>query len=142
MNEPSWMQSAVDVAVPALALILLILGAFTAGITAMILKARHNERLHKERIHLMEKGLDVPQALYGVTQKRIRDYRTTRVVLLITGWFMLAMGPFILIGIGVQEGFREAAPAFSTFGIGAGLLIAERMIGGRFPKNGGNGHAA
>ncbi|MBM3321276.1 MAG: hypothetical protein FJY73_11425 [Candidatus Eisenbacteria bacterium] len=100
----------------------------------MILKSRERERLHKERMFLAEKGLEIPRELYVEREKEKKpsDYRTTRVVLLISGVFMVVTGVGMFIGMGIQEGFREAAPAFAAGAIGAGLIISERMIARRF----------
>jgi hypothetical protein len=132
MDEPSWTASALEAVLPALVVSLLLAGAFAAGITAMILKSREKERLHKERMLLVERGAEIPRELLGFEEKKPSDYRTTRVVLLITGAFFIVMSIGVVVGIGVQEGFREAAPGVISAAIGAGLLVAERMIGRRF----------
>ncbi|RPJ41194.1 MAG: hypothetical protein EHM19_12405 [Candidatus Latescibacterota bacterium] len=138
MNEQSWAGTAIEAAIPALVAGLSIIGAFTAAIMAMILKGREKERLHKERMLLVEKGAEIPRELLGPAEKKPSDYRTTRVVLLITGAFFIVMSVGVVVGIGIQEGIREAAPGVIAGAIGAGLLVAERMIGRRFgPRAGG-----
>lgn len=137
MNEPSWAGTAIEAAMPALVAGLSIIGAFTAAIVAMILKGREKERLHKERMFLVEKGAEIPRELLGPAEKKPSDYRTTRVVLIITGAFFMVMSVGVVVGIGIQEGFREAAPGIIAALLGAGLLVAERMIAKRFASRAG-----
>ncbi|MFH1681296.1 MAG: DUF6249 domain-containing protein [Candidatus Eisenbacteria bacterium] len=132
MNESCWAVSAVESFLPFLIPVVVLIGAFAAAIMAMILKSRERERLHKERMFLAERGLEIPRELYGIEEKKTRDYRTTRVVLLITGIFMIVTGIGVLIGVGIQDGIREAAPGLIVSAIGVGLLIGERMIARRF----------
>jgi hypothetical protein len=132
MNETCWAASVAASLAPYLVPSLAILGAFSVGIAAMVLKSRERERLHRERMFLAEKGLEIPRELYGIEEKRPSDYRTTRIVLLISGVFMIVTGVGAFVGIGMQEGFREASPAFVASALGIGLVISERMIARRF----------
>jgi hypothetical protein len=132
MDGANWTSSAIEAAIPIVVCGLMLGGAFTAAIVAMILKGREKERLHRERLFFAEKGIEIPRELYGFEESKPSDYRTTRVVLLITGVFFLVLSVGVLVGIGIREGLREAAPGFVVAAIGASLLLAERMIGRRF----------
>jgi hypothetical protein len=46
---------------PFLIPIVAILGAFTVGIVSMVLKSRQEERAHRERMFLAEKGLEIQE---------------------------------------------------------------------------------
>lgn len=109
--------------------IVAISGAFIAGIVAMILASKAKDRVHRERMFMAEKGIDIPRELYGgAQQKKPRDYRTSRIWLIVLGVLMVVIGVGVMITIGIQEGMDEGVSGVIVIFIGIGFLIAERMI--------------
>src|SRR5262245_37940949 len=97
---------------------------------SMILRSRAQERLHRERMFLAEKGLPIPQELYAPKKADNGDLRTARAWLLVLGVLMLSIGIAVMIMIGVtdSQGFRGSLRALPPFAIGIGLLAADRVL--------------
>ncbi|HWN80478.1 MAG TPA: DUF6249 domain-containing protein [Candidatus Udaeobacter sp.] len=97
---------------------------------SMILRSRAQERLHRERMFLAEKGLPVPQELYTPKKTDNGDLRIARAWLLVLGVLMLSIGIAAMIMIGVTDslGFRASLRGLPPFAIGIGLLAAERVL--------------
>jgi hypothetical protein len=109
--------------------IVAISGAFIAGIVAMILASKAKDRVHRERMFMAEKGIEIPRQLYGGgREKGPRDYRTSRVWLIVLGVLMIVIGIGVMITVGIQEGMREGVSGVIVIFIGIGFLLAERMI--------------
>lgn len=107
-----------------------IAGAFIAGIVAMILASKAKDRVHRERMFMAERGIEIPPALYGGgnQEKRPRDYRTSRAWLMVLGVLMIVIGLGVMLLVGVQEGMDEGVAGVLVVLIGIGFLISERMI--------------
>ncbi|MBZ0269786.1 hypothetical protein K8I85_16665 [bacterium] len=116
------------------------LAAIIGGITAGIVKSNARHRLvelaQRERIAALERGID-PERLprlelpsemadNGLTfeQKQQRRSELLRIWGFITFFFGVAM----LVGIGLAEGFREAAPTMMFAGVGIALIISGYMV--------------
>jgi hypothetical protein len=122
---------------PFLIPIVAIVGAFTVGIVSMIVKSRQEERAHRERMFLAEKGLEIPKELYGpeaaaaakVTVGKPRsDLRALRTLLIVLGTLMVFTGLGVTIMLTYQSGVREGVNGVVPLMIGLGFLAAERMI--------------
>jgi hypothetical protein len=99
-------------------------------VTSMVLRSRAQERLHRERIILAEKGLPVPPELYAPKKTDNGDLRNARAWLLVMGVMMLFIGAAVMITIGVteSEGIRASVRGLAVLAIGLGLLAAERVL--------------
>jgi hypothetical protein len=111
-----------------------ILGAFSVGIVAMVLRSREKERAHRERMFMAEKGIEIPKELYGVNayvkeQKKPGNYRTARAWLLVLGIITIFIAVAAMIVVGVQSGIRDAIGAVVAIGIGISFLAAQWMLG-------------
>jgi ABC-type Fe3+-siderophore transport system permease subunit len=131
---------------PFLIPIVAILGAFTVGIVSMILKSRQEERAHRERMFLAEKGLEIPKELYqsqsaqmlkqicesGVAgvpvEKKPSDLRWLRTLLIVFGTLMLFIGLGVLIMLTYQSDIREGMNGVVPLMIGLGLLVAAWLV--------------
>ncbi|MBN1826141.1 MAG: hypothetical protein JW958_07740 [Candidatus Eisenbacteria bacterium] len=120
------------------------LGFIAIGIVAMVLRHKEKERLHKERLFLMEQGKEIPEILYGKKEKKEKkpsDYRTTRIWLLAIGVFFILIGVVMTIVITITEGTQEGLPGLSCVGMGGALVLIERIIYRMFVKKNGSGTA-
>lgn len=106
----------------------MILSLFWIAVMAMILRHRSQERLHRERMMLAEKGLEIPAALYPGAAKPSGDLRTARAWLLVLGTVMAFIGVAVMITIGVQEGPAQSTNGVAPLAIGLGMLAAERLL--------------
>jgi hypothetical protein len=97
---------------------------------SMHLRSRAQERLHRERMFLAEKGLPIPQELYTPSRAGNGDLRKARAWLLVLGVLMLFIGVAVMISIGVtdSEGIRASVRGVAPLAIGVGLLVAERVL--------------
>ena len=108
-------------------MIAVIAGAFAAAITAMILKARTREQLHRERMLLAEKGLEIPKELYP-QPRQPEEAESTRRALRIIGTVFLFAGLAPVIAIAIASGFPEAINGSGLLFIGIGMLVAAQLI--------------
>ena len=106
----------------------MILSLFWIAIIAMVLRHRTQERLHRERMMLAEKGLEIPAALYPGAARPSGDLRTARAWLLVLGTVMTFIGAAVMITMGVQEGFVKSTNGVAPLAIGLGMLVAEKML--------------
>jgi hypothetical protein len=106
----------------------MILSLFWIVIMAMLLRHRAHERLHRERMMLAEKGLEIPAALYPGAAKPNGDLRIARAWLLVVGTVMAFIGVAVMITVGIKEGIVEGASGIAPLAIGLGLLAAERVL--------------
>jgi hypothetical protein len=117
-----------------LAPVLVAIGMFSAIVViamgSMVLRSRAQERLHRERMFLAEKGLPIPQELYAPRKSDNGDLRNARAWLLVLGVMMLFIGIAVMITIGVTDtgGIRASARGLAPVAIGLGLLVAERLL--------------
>jgi hypothetical protein len=103
--------------------------AFGTGVVAMWLKSREKERKHRERMFMAEKGLPIPQELYGAPPaKKPNGFKRSRAWLLFLGWLLVAIGLGVVVFLGIQQGFAEGAAGFIVILIGASFLLSERLI--------------
>jgi ABC-type Fe3+-siderophore transport system permease subunit len=114
-----------------------ILGAFAAGIVAMVLRSKEKERVHNERMFLAEKGMEIPKELYASPKpnkdKKPGHFRAARAWLIVLGTTMLFIGVAVMIALTISEGISTGINGITPALIGVGFLIAERMLG-RFAK--------
>jgi hypothetical protein len=124
----------------ALGVMALPLAAIIGGITAGILKSNARHRLvelaQRERIVALERGIDperLPKIEYppgvgerGITfeQKQLRRSQVFRV----WGLILTGFGTAMFFGMGVAEGFREAAPVMMFVGVGIALILSGLMV--------------
>jgi hypothetical protein len=114
--------------------VLVSVGMFSAIVViamgSMILRSRAQERLHRERMFLAEKGLPIPQALYAPSRADNGDLRKARAWLLVLGVLMLFIGAAVMISIAVTDsgGIRASVRGLAPLAIGVGLLVAERVL--------------
>lgn len=95
----------------------------------MVLKARSTESARRERMFMVEKGLEIPpELLERQKEPRPSDFRVGRVWLLILGTITVFVGLGVLIGLTIQEGFRTGAAGLIPLIIGLGFIAAERLI--------------
>jgi len=106
----------------------MILSLFWIAVIAMVLRHRTQERLHRERMTLAEKGLEIPAALYPGAARPTGDLRTARAWLLVLGTVMTFIGAAVMITLGVQGGLAESMNGVAPFAIGLGMLAAERLL--------------
>jgi hypothetical protein len=122
--------------------IVAIVGAFTVGVVSMILKSRQEERAHKERMFLAEKGLEIPKELYGSqsaqlvkdlcaagvastkAEKKPSELRWLRTLLVVFGTLMLFIGLGVMIMLTYQGGIEDGMNGVVPLMIGLGLLVA------------------
>jgi len=139
---------------PFLIPIVAILGAFTVGIVSMVLKSRQEERAHRERMFLAEKGLEIPKELYGsqsaqmlkqlceagvarpATEKKPSDLRWLRTMLVVFGTLMAFIGLGVLIMLTYQGGIHEGMNGVVPLMIGLGLLVAAGLVTLMVRRNG------
>jgi hypothetical protein len=97
---------------------------------SMFLRTRAQERLHRERMFLAEKGLPIPQELYAPSKSNNGDLRNARAWLLVLGVIMIFIGVAAMITIGVTDsgGIRASVRGLPPVAIGLGLLVAERVL--------------
>lgn len=106
-------------------------GAVVLGAVSMVLAAKAKENAHRERMFLAEKGLEIPDALYGngpPEKKKSGDFRGARAFLIVMGILCIVIGAGVWITIGVQDGFDDGVGAIIPILIGVGLIVSERMI--------------
>ena len=120
----------VEAMAPVLVAVALFSTIFLLALGSMILRSRAQERLHRERMFLAEKGLPIPQELYAPKKADNGDLRTARAWLLVLGVLMLSIGiaAMIMISVTDSQGFRAGVRALPPFAIGIGLLAAERLL--------------
>lgn len=106
--------------------------AASAGIVAMVLKGRQKDRIHRERMFMAEKGLEIPPDLYEPRQaKAVSEYRTGRAWLIVLGVLMISIGLGVMIALTVQEGIEHGIGGLVAMFIGVSFLISERLIAKR-----------
>ncbi|UCF78223.1 MAG: hypothetical protein JSW03_08970 [Candidatus Eiseniibacteriota bacterium] len=113
---------------PFLIPIVALLGAFAVGIVAMILKSRASDRAHRERMFMVEKGLEIPKELYNGREKKAGDLGAGRAWLIILGVLCVFTGISVLIALTIQSGIRDGSNGLIVALIGVGFLVSERLI--------------
>lgn len=130
---------------PFLIPIVAIVGAFTVGIVSMVLKSRQEERAHRERMFLAEKGLEIPKELYasepaqmlkelrgsaagGAAERRPSDLRWLRTLLVVFGTLMAFIGLGVIIMLTYQGGTEAGMNGVVPLMIGLGLLAATWLV--------------
>jgi hypothetical protein len=108
------------------------------GIVAMVLRHLRQERMHRERMALIEKGMEIPPELRGVPAQPQGGFRGLRAVLIVLGILGICIGVCVGVTITVQQGIHQGIGGIIGIAIGASFLIAERMIA-RVGLNGRNG---
>ena len=129
---------------PFLIPIVAIVGAFTVGIVSMIVKSRQEERAHRERMFLAEKGLEIPKELYGShvpsvcvpTEKKRSDLRGLRTLLVVFGTLMVFIGLGVVIMLTYQGDIEDGMNGVVPFMIGLGLLVAAGLVTLMVRRNG------
>lgn len=120
--------------------ITIILGAVAIGIVAMVLKHKAKDRMHRERMFMAEKGLEIPSELYEVHEpKKPSEYRIARAWLLVLGVLTATIGVGVGITLTIQEGFDQGIGGLIAVFVGVGFLVAERMIARLVSSKNGNG---
>jgi hypothetical protein len=118
-----------DSYVPFLIPIVLLLGSFAIAIIAILAKTWSRERMHRERMFLAEKGLEIPKELYETREpKRPSDFRGGRAWLMILGTILVFVGIGVMIAVGISHGIGTGINGIIPFLIGVGLLVSERLI--------------
>jgi len=113
-------------------------GCVALGIVAMILRHLQRERIYRERMALIEKGMEIPPELRGTPAEPQTSMRGLRVVLIVLGILGVCIGVCVGVTITVQQGIQQGIGGIIGIAIGASFLIAERMIA-RLALNGRNG---
>jgi len=115
---------------PALVGVALFSAIVVIALGSMLLRSRAQERLHRERMFLAEKGLPIPQELYLPGKTDNGDLRKARAWLLVLGVMMVFIGVAVMISIGVTDslGIRASVRGLAPLAIGVGLLVAERVL--------------
>lgn len=115
---------------PFLIPIVFLIGAFAVGIVAMILNAKAKERRHRERMYLVEKGLEIPQELYEAQKEEVKEdgYKAGRIWLIILGLLCIFIGVSVTIMLIIQGQGYNAAGGIVPVGIGLAFLLSERLI--------------
>jgi hypothetical protein len=103
--------------------------ALVIVVVAMILRSRADNRRHKERMLLAEKGMEIPRELYDVLDRREarpNGYRKGRAWLMLLGCLMVFIGLGVIVFEAARGGPAEngLVPVF----IGIGFLASERLI--------------
>ncbi len=132
---------------PFLIPIVAIVGAFTVGIVSMIVKSRQEERAHRERMFLAEKGLEIPKELYGreacvpavPVEKKRGDLRGLRTLLIVLGTLMLFIGAGVMIMLTYQGDIRDGMNGVVPLMIGLGFLASERLVKMMVVRSGNGG---
>jgi len=131
---------------PFLIPIVAIVGAFTVGIVSMIVKSKQEERAHRERMFLAEKGMEIPKELYGPhapavcvpVEKKRSDLRGLRTLLIVLGTLMVFIGLGVMIMLTYQGDIRDGMNGVVPFMLGLGFLVAERLVKLTVVRNGDN----
>lgn len=118
--------------------IVAIAGCVALGIVAMVLRHLQRERMHRERIALIDKGREILPELRAAPSEAQGSMRGWRAVLIVLGILGVCLGVCIGVTVTVQEGIREGIGGIIGIAIGVSFLIAERMIA-RLAPNGRNG---
>jgi hypothetical protein len=115
---------------PVMATVAILTTILVIAVGSMLLRSRAQERLHRERMFLAEKGLPIPAELYVQKKNGNGDLRSARAWLLVLGVLMVFIGTAVMITIGVtdSEGIRGSVRGLPPVAIGLGLLIAERVL--------------
>jgi hypothetical protein len=103
--------------------------ALVIVVVAMILKSRSDARRHKERLAMLEKGMEIPRELYDALERREskpNGYRSGRAWLMVFGCILVFVG----LGVSAFEAVRggPAENGIVPLFIGLGFLAAERLI--------------
>jgi MFS family permease len=109
-----------------------IVGAFGAGIAAMVLRSKERERAHRERMFMAEKGMEIPKELYAIPspkEKKPGHFRAARAWLLVIGTTMVFIGVAVMIVLSVKDGIEEGMNGLTPALIGVGLLAAQALLG-------------
>jgi len=123
-NAPYWLT------------VIFLVGSFAVGIVAMILRSQARERLQKERMLLVEKGLAVPKELYVLEAEPSGGRMWVRMGLLLTGVFFTVGGIFPVMVTALRHGFPDALRESVWLFVGVGWLICERILAwAGFPLN-------
>lgn len=126
--------------------IVAIVGAFTVGIVSMLLKSKQEERAHRERMFMAEKGLEIPKELYSsesarllkevcgaegntiTVQKKPSDLRWLMTLLVVFGTIMAFIGLGVIIMLSYRGGIHEGVNGVVPLMIGLGLLVAAGLV--------------
>ncbi len=105
-----------------------IIGGFTLAIVEMFLKARANERRHRERVLMLEKGMELPQDAVEIHAQKPTDFPAGRAWLIILGTIMTAVGLGTIIILTVRQGIESGVSGIIPLLIGVAFFAAERLI--------------
>ena len=98
--------------------ILAVCGGVLIAITAIIVKGREKEQVHRERLIAMEKGLPLPTAaVQEVERPKFSNRRAN-------GLVMTGIGLAVTIGMWTSDGAETGVWGLVPLFIGIGLLIA------------------
>jgi hypothetical protein len=98
-------------------------------VVAMMLKSKADSRRHKERMLLVEKGLEIPSQLYDQaahTLSKPNGFRAGRAWLLVFGCTLVFVGLGV-VAFGAVRG-DHIENGLVPFFIGLGFLASERLI--------------
>jgi hypothetical protein len=103
--------------------------ALVIVVVAMLLKSRGDARRHKERLAMLEKGMEIPRELYDAVERRDakpNGYRSGRAWLMVFGCILVFVGLGVCVFEAARGGPAEngIVPVF----IGLGFLAAERLV--------------
>ncbi len=109
--------------------IVAISGAFAVAIVAAVLRTREKEQLHRERMLMLEKGMEIPSELLEPREeKKPTDFRVARAWLIVLGMIMASIGVGSMIALGVRQGLGAGINGIIPLLIGVGFLIAQRLL--------------
>jgi hypothetical protein len=93
--------------------------------------------MHRERMALIERGMEIPPELRGAPAEPRTGMRGLRAVLIVLGILGVCIGVCVGVTISVQQGIQEGITGIIGIAIGVSFLIAERMVA-RVALNGRN----
>ncbi len=98
------------------------------ALVSMFLRFKAQDRLHRERMLLAEKGLPIPPELLAPPPRTNGDMRKARAWLLVLGVTLLFAGVAAMIAIGVEDGARASVRGIAPLAIGLAFIAAERVL--------------
>ena len=115
-NAPYWLT------------VIFLVGSFAVWIVSMIMRGKEKERLHRERMLLLEKGLEVPGRIEDTRGRARHDPQSVREGLRLSGTFFIIVGLFPVMVIAINKGFPALLYGSSMLFIGIALLVCERVM--------------
>lgn len=103
--------------------IIVVIGVFAAIITSIVVKGKHKELEHKQRLIAMEKGIPIPEP----PPQPMRKKRPTYLKFRAWGLVLLFLGIVLIVSIWVAAGVIGGIWGTVPVAVGAALLVVARL---------------